>query len=142
MIEFNPSMIGKKVRFTNESLHKQCPRWFPVCGTIGTIMPPLKSSIYMQFSVQWPYGSTSHNDRWCCPSYSLELVEDGTTSTFVVFAEYDNGEFVTKHRFVCLANSEKEARLIVERNIRKNNGRYVRILDVSTMNRGEVFVGW
>lgn len=138
MIEFNPSMFGKKVRFTNESLHKQCPGWFPVCGTIGTIMPPLKGSI----SVQWPSGSTSYDDRWSCPLHSLELVEDGTTSTFVVFAEYDNGEFVTKRHFVCIADNESEARLIVERNIRKNNGRYVRILDVSTMNRGEVFAGW
>lgn len=72
----------------------------------------------------------------------MELVEDGTTSTFVVFAEYDNGEFVAKRHYVCIADNESEARSIVERNIKKNNGRYVRILDVSTMNRGEVFAGW
>lgn len=131
-------MFGKKVRFTDESLHKQYPRWYPVCGTIGTIMPPLKSSI----SVQWPHGSTSSDDRWSCPSHSLELVEDGTTSTFVVFAEYDNGEFIAKRHYVCLADNESEARSIVERNIKKNNGQYVRILGVSTMNRGEVFAGW
>ena len=70
------------------------------------------------------------------------MIEFNPSITFVVFAEYDNGEFVAKRHYVCLADNESEAQLIVEKNIRKNNGRYVRILDVSTMNRGEVFAGW
>lgn len=70
------------------------------------------------------------------------MIEFNPSITFVVFAEYDNGEFVTKRHFVCIADNESEARLIVEKNIRKNNGQYVRILGVSTMNRGEVFAGW
>lgn len=52
---------GDKVRFIDEAAHRDNPGWFPAVGTIGTHNGDGSM-------VQWPAGSTSQDDLWCCES--------------------------------------------------------------------------
>ena len=69
--------IGDKVRYVDEAGHKTYPNYYPAVGTIGEIK---------HFDdigdpwVQWPKGTTSLGDCWCCGRHRLELVTEGGIS--------------------------------------------------------------
>lgn len=75
--------VGDKVRFINESKHRDCPVFYPRVGTVGTVSDfPRgfqfdendKGDIYI--CVQWPSGTTACNSRWWCTPRDVELVEE------------------------------------------------------------------
>lgn len=72
MIEVTKDIIGKKVVFTNSSLHKEYPNFYPKCGTVGVVVAYISlfcSSVY----VQWTKGTTSGSDLWACDKEHLEF---------------------------------------------------------------------
>lgn len=85
MINFNESMYGKKVRFTNAEAHEEMPQYYPEVGTIGVIVP-VKGTDFERlvddFAVQCPEGSTEYagvgtrGDCWLVDEESLKLVEE------------------------------------------------------------------
>lgn len=62
--------VGSKVRMIDEDCHNNYPRWFPIVGTVG-IVKKLNSS---NCNVQWPYGTTSRDDKWDCKYKRLEVL--------------------------------------------------------------------
>lgn len=70
--------IGDRVRFTDENLHIDEPRWFPEVGTIGVVM---QDGVDRSLRIQWKKGSTSLNDDWWCPIQAIEKV---TSNPFVI----------------------------------------------------------
>lgn len=66
--------VGDKVRFVGEGLHKNYPERYPEIGTIGVVLCGEYESL--PHIVQWPFGATSGNEAWPCPSYAIELVEE------------------------------------------------------------------
>lgn len=62
--------VGSKVRMIDDKVHNECPRWFPVVGTVGAIINVSDTSPY----IQWPSGTTSDNDRWFCSLDWLEVL--------------------------------------------------------------------
>lgn len=66
MSKFN---VGDKVRYVNTE-HADYPDFFPLYGTIGEIIEDCGDNYW----VQWPKGSTSNDDCWCCDESDLEAV--------------------------------------------------------------------
>lgn len=64
--------VGDEVVFVNSYEHKSCPQYYPKVGTVGTIVEVLSPFSFLDFRIQWPEGSTSHNDMW---SVSYDWVE-------------------------------------------------------------------
>ena len=62
--------VGSKVRMIDEDCHNNYPRWFPIVETVG-IVKKLNSS---NCNVQWPYGTTSRDDKWDCKYKRLEVL--------------------------------------------------------------------
>ena len=62
--------VDSKVRMIDEDCHNNYPRWFPIVGTVG-IIKKLNSS---NCNVQWPYGTTSRDDKWDCKYKRLEVL--------------------------------------------------------------------
>lgn len=58
---------GDKVVFLNTEAHKQCPRWYPPKGTVGTVVHPGVGTAW----VQWPSGTTDNPGRWFAPLCEL-----------------------------------------------------------------------
>ena len=71
MIEVTRNIIGKKVIFTNSSLHKKYPLFYPKFGTVGVVVAYISLS-YSDVYVQWPEGTTSGSDLWACDKEHLE----------------------------------------------------------------------
>lgn len=67
MSKFN---VGDKVRYVNTE-HADYPDFFPLYGTIGEIIEDCGDNYW----VQWPKGSTSNDDCWCCDESDLEPVK-------------------------------------------------------------------
>lgn len=67
MSKFN---VGDKVRYVNTE-HADFPDFFPLYGTIGEIIEDCGDNYW----VQWPKGSTSNDDCWCCEESDLEAVK-------------------------------------------------------------------
>ena len=53
---------GDKVQFTNETMHRRFPQYYPAPGTVGEVMAGHART--GELFVQWPAGSTSRNDLW------------------------------------------------------------------------------
>ena len=64
--------VGDKVKYVG-SEHEINPQWFPIIGTIGTVMQDVDE---FDCYIQWQKGSTSKEDRWYCNKNDVELVED------------------------------------------------------------------
>lgn len=62
--------VGSKVRMIDEGSHKSKPWRFPDVGTVGTVT---EVNIHAPL-VQWPKGSTSRTDEWCCNNTRLEVL--------------------------------------------------------------------
>lgn len=65
---------GDRVRAISTELHNACPNQYPEVNTIGRVVATeIGGDVLM---IQWPLGSTSDDDYWCCLSDVVELVED------------------------------------------------------------------
>lgn len=65
-------IIGKKVVFKNDYLHKRLPKFYPAVGTIGTVID--RSQVFKDnFCIRWPKGTTSDNDEWYCERCDFEI---------------------------------------------------------------------
>jgi hypothetical protein len=62
--------IGSKVKMINEEAHKNNPQWFPNVGTVGTVTEVW----FPNYLIQWPKGTTSKTDKWCCDNTRLEVL--------------------------------------------------------------------
>ena len=62
--------VGDKVKYINTD-HAEHPDFYPLYGTIGEIKEDCGDS----YCVQWPKGSTSDDDCWCCNESDLEAVK-------------------------------------------------------------------
>lgn len=62
--------IGERVMFTDPNAHKECPRWYPPKGTIGTVVQ-CNSVNNPAVRVQWPDGTTGGNGCWYTPVCDL-----------------------------------------------------------------------
>lgn len=62
--------VGSKVRMIDEDCHNNYPRWFPIVGTVGIV----KKLNFSNCNVQWPYGTTSRDDKWDCKYKRLEVL--------------------------------------------------------------------
>lgn len=67
----NKFKIGDTVKFINDELHNDAPRYYPKGGTIGEIVKLHEGNTMF---VQWPRGSTSSDDVWCVAGQDIELV--------------------------------------------------------------------
>lgn len=67
MSKFN---VGDKVRYTGND-HDYMPEYYPKIGTVGIIEDIKTPNAW----VQWPNGSTSKNDCWCCPLFDIEKID-------------------------------------------------------------------
>lgn len=68
--------VGDKVRYVDEAGHRINPRYYPAVGTIGEIVGVIGVA-GGDYWVQWPEGTTSNDDYWCCGHHRLELVTEG-----------------------------------------------------------------
>ena len=71
--------VGDKVRIVDEEGHGRYPRYYPEVGTIGEIKDVIGVA-GEYYWVQWPKGTTSCDDCWCCGHHRLELVTEGGTA--------------------------------------------------------------
>ncbi len=62
--------VGDKVKYINTD-HAERPDFYPLYGTIGEI----KEDCGNNYCVQWPKGSTSDDDCWCCDESDLEAIK-------------------------------------------------------------------
>lgn len=62
--------VGSKVRMIDEEVHRSKPWRFPDVGTVGTVT----EVGFHTHLVQWPEGSTSRTDKWCCNDTRLEVL--------------------------------------------------------------------
>ena len=69
MSKFN---VGDKIKYIGPK-HDINPQWFPIVGTIGTIVQDVDE---VDCYIQWPKGSTSKEDCWYCNKNDIELVEN------------------------------------------------------------------
>lgn len=69
MSKFN---VGDKVKYIGIE-HDINPQWFPIVGTIGTVVQDVDE---VDYYIQWPKGSTSKGDSWYCNKNDIELVEN------------------------------------------------------------------
>ena len=67
MSKFN---VGDKVKFINTDYTERSD-FYPLYGTIGEIKEDCGGSYW----VQWPKGSTSDDDCWCCDESDLEAIK-------------------------------------------------------------------
>ena len=67
-MKIEDAKVGMNVRFIASELHSLAPVFYPEVGTTGVIVEP-------ELLVQWEKGSTSGDDKWYAPPYSLEPVE-------------------------------------------------------------------
>lgn len=74
--------VGDKVRYVDEAGHRSNPCYYPAVGTIGEIkdVVDVVDVLGVNYWVQWPEGTTSYNDYWCCGQHRLELVTEGGTA--------------------------------------------------------------
>lgn len=63
--------VGSKVRMIDDKAHNENPRWFPIIGTVGVVTGELD---YINCEIQWPYGTTSWQDKWWCNYEHLEVL--------------------------------------------------------------------
>ena len=62
--------VGSKVRMIDEEGHRNNPWCFPNVGTVGTVTEVgLPAHL-----VQWPKGTTSGTDEWCCNDTRLKVL--------------------------------------------------------------------
>lgn len=66
--------VGDTVRCINDIPHKNAPGYFPVYGTLGTVLDTWADG--SQLLIQWPSGSTSQDDRWWLATNFVEVVTD------------------------------------------------------------------
>lgn len=66
--------IGDKVRYVDKAGHRRSPAYYPAVGTIGEIK---QIDDLGDPWVQWPKGTTSLDDYWCCGHHRLEIVTEG-----------------------------------------------------------------
>ena len=65
--------VGDRVRATSTELHNACPNQYPEVNTIGRVVATeIGGDVLM---IQWPLGSTSDDDHWCCLSDVVELIK-------------------------------------------------------------------
>lgn len=62
--------VGSKVRMIKGTAHKDNPQWYPDAGTVGTVTKDL----FPSYLIQWPKGTTSGTDKWCCDNTCLEVL--------------------------------------------------------------------
>lgn len=77
MSKFN---IGDTVKYIG-AIHDSFPEFYPAIGTIGVID---RIDTDQGYWVQWPTGTTSSSDCWCCKKSDLELVANERKSTDAV----------------------------------------------------------
>lgn len=66
----NPYVVGDRVRFKNEVLHRAYPNFYPPVGTRGTVTAITGAE---EVSVKWKRGSTSLTDEWMAHISDIEL---------------------------------------------------------------------
>lgn len=62
--------VGDKVRMIKGTAHKDKPQWYPDAGTVGTVTEVW----FPNYLIQWPKGTTSDTDKWCCDNTCLEVL--------------------------------------------------------------------
>lgn len=65
-------IVGDKVKYIGKD-HNEFPEFYPIIGTIGVIN---KIHADKKYWVQWPEGTTSDSDCWCCCESDMELIID------------------------------------------------------------------
>lgn len=67
--------------YTSE-IHNKYPQYYPPIGTVGKVLGQgVKDSVY----VQWSKGSTSLDDKWYAPIYTLRKLTKRDISLFVKY---------------------------------------------------------
>ncbi len=61
---------GSKVRMIKGVAHKNNPLWYPDAGIVGTVTEVW----FPNYLIQWPKGTTSETDKWCCDNTRLEVL--------------------------------------------------------------------
>ena len=64
---------GDYVRYINEIEHENSPEYFPAKDAVGKVIKICNDQTY---SVQWPKGSTSSDDKWYATWGNLEVLVD------------------------------------------------------------------
>ncbi len=72
MEKFN---VGDKVVFTDQKAHEKMPLCCPPVGTIGKIVGYDDVCLV----IQWPYGTTSLDDRWWADHTCVKLAQSEPT---------------------------------------------------------------
>lgn len=62
--------VGSKVRMIKGTTYKDNPQWYPDAGTVGTVTEVW----FPNYLIQWPKGTTSETDKWCCDNTRLEVL--------------------------------------------------------------------
>ena len=62
--------VGSKVRMIKGTAYKDNPEWYPDAGTVGTVTEVW----FPNYLIQWPKGTTSETDKWCCDNTRLEVL--------------------------------------------------------------------
>ena len=68
-------VTGMHVRYTGRTGCGVQSKMYPETGTVGTVKQVNRQGTAL---VQWPEGSTSHNDLWWAAAADLEPVQEGS----------------------------------------------------------------
>lgn len=66
--------VGDRVELVDEEIHEAVPDWYPLVGTIGTVVQIDED--YGLLLVEWPKGSTSEDDTWHIRQERVRRVEE------------------------------------------------------------------
>ena len=72
----NEFCVGDMVVFTGAEAHDKLPVFYPPVGTVGEVVEVLDDPRDpLDIRVQWPSGSTSHNDQWMVRRENLQHIQ-------------------------------------------------------------------
>lgn len=97
--------VGDKVRYVSKD-HARKPEFYPEVGTVGTVKYIDESG---DLWIQWPKGSTSGNDCWCCYESDVELISEENTK--------EKMEMTNKEIWQMLENRMRKNGLVSKANI-------------------------
>lgn len=97
--------VGDKVRYISKD-HARKPEYYPEVGTVGTVKCIDENG---NVWVQWPKGSTSKDDYWCCYEDDVELNNKENTK--------ENFEMTNEEIWQMLENKMRKNGLVSKVNI-------------------------
>ena len=71
----NETWVGKHVKFISGISHDAEPEYYPLAGTFGVVLEDEDDVI----CVQWPHGTTSHDDIWWCFKTDVEIIPEANS---------------------------------------------------------------